>query len=161
MPASRPALRKFLFVSLLSATCGSLASAQDQQDKAPPAPDAAKPADAPKDEAAADPFKIPEGNDPKVLQGFLNDLRKTKPEKGGLAGAREHLRKIEGVIGTVLEKPQLDEETAMMAVDLRFQILQVLASRGDEAAPADREKFVAWMTKSPIAKVADRGRRPW
>jgi thiol-disulfide isomerase/thioredoxin len=123
------------------------------QEKAPPAsPD--KPAAT--NPAEVDPFKIPEGNDPKVVTEFLTRLAKTQPEKRSLPGRREHLRKVEGVLIKTQEK-DLDEATALMATDFRFQLLRVLEASGDETAAADREKFVETIKKSKHVKVAERG----
>jgi thiol-disulfide isomerase/thioredoxin len=126
------------------------------QEKAPPAPTDQSPAAAPAATPAGDPFQIPQGNDPKVIQQFLAGLSKTQPENGGLPGRRAHLRKVEGILKQVQEK-ELDEQTAVMASDFRFQLLQVLERFGDETAAADRQKFVETLTKSKNPKIADRG----
>ena len=71
------------------------------QEKAPPAPTDQSPATAPAATPAGDPFQIPQGNDPKVIQQFLAGLSKTQPENGGLPGRRAHLRKVEGILKQV------------------------------------------------------------
>jgi thiol-disulfide isomerase/thioredoxin len=153
MPAFRLS-RSLPLAALVALT--STAFVQAQEKKAPPAPADQPAAKAPADAPETDPFKIPEGNDPKVLQEFLTKLAKTQPEKRSLQGRREHLRKVEGVVVKVQEK-DLDETTALMATDFRFQLLRVLEATGDETAAADREKFVATLAKSKHPKVAERG----
>ena len=132
------------------------AFAQDQA-KTPSKTNGAAPKTDKADEAAADPYAIPDTNDGKEIQAFLTRLTKTQPEKRSLPGIREHLRKIEGIVTKVQEK-DLDELTALMAVDLRYQILTVLEARGDENAAADRLKYIETLTKSKLPKVAERGR---
>ncbi len=148
--------RRVAPAALVTLISSAPALAQDEP-KAPPKPADQSPATTPAEEPAIDPFKVPEGNDPQELQAFLTRLSKTQPEKRSLPGIREHLRKVEAVVAKVQEK-ELDEATALMSVDLRFQILRVLESRGDEKAAADREKFVDILLKHKLPKVADRGK---
>lgn len=142
--------RRFAPAALLALLTTGFAQAQDEK-KAPPAA-----SDKPAAEAEVDPFKVPEGNDPKVLVEFLTRLAKTQPEARSLPARRQHLRKVEGVLTKVQEK-DLDEQTALMTADFRFKLLRVLEATGDEAAAADREKFVETLKKSKHPKVVDLG----
>ncbi len=149
--------RRVVPAALCTLVSTSSVFAQDAP-PAPTAPAGQAPAASPADDA--DPYQIPEGNDPQAMQAFLRRLSQTQPEKRSIPGRSEHLRKVEGIVAKLQEK-DLDEQTAMMSVDLRFQILRVLEQLGDTAAAADREKFVATLMKHKLPSIVERGKVYW
>ena len=122
-------------VSLLSA---GFFYAQDEK-KAPPAP-TDKPAAAPAETPDVDPFKVPEGNDPKVIQEFLAraDQDATgKAESPRPAGApsqgRRHLKQVQ-------EKDLDEADGPDCGVDFRsscFEILERTGRRSGRGRPPE------------------------
>ncbi|QDT56490.1 Thiol-disulfide oxidoreductase ResA [Caulifigura coniformis] len=147
--------RRVAPIALVSLLSSSSAFAQDES-KAPPAPTDQPAITAPADAPQVDPFQIPDGNDPQVLQKFLERLFQTPPANRSLSGRQEHLRKVEAAIAKVQQK-ELDEATALTSSDMRFQILQFLERSGDPAAAADRQRFIETLSKHKLPKVAERG----
>jgi len=147
--------RRFAPAVVVSLASSTFAVAQNES-KAPPAPTDQPAATAPADAPQVDPFQIPEGNDPQVLQKFLERLFQTPPANRSLSGRQEHLRKVEAVVARLQQK-DLDEATALTSSDMRFQILQFLERSGDPTAAADRQKFIEALSKHKLPKVAERG----
>ncbi|HVJ87317.1 MAG TPA: TlpA disulfide reductase family protein [Caulifigura sp.] len=157
MPAPIPArlLSRRLRVTAVATLLASTPAFS--QDKAPPKPNGTTSEQPAAEADKVDPFKLPEGNDPKELQAFLTRLGSTQPEQKSIPGRRQHLRKIEDLVDKVQDR-ELDEQTAMMAIDFRFQILQALERFGDESAAADRQKFAESLATSKLPRVVERGK---
>lgn len=103
-----------------------------------------------------DPFAVPEGNDPKVLQLFLSRLQRTPPKTRTEAGILEHLNKLEKVADELLTR-ELEEELLTQAVGMKIQIMGLLPQFGDEAASKRRSEFLAKAAvdeRPAVAKMA-------
>lgn len=99
---------------------------------------AAKPAE----KKPVDPFAVPEGNDPKVLQLFLGRLQRVAPKGRSPEAIQEHLNKLEKVADELLTR-ELEEEMLTQAVGMKIQILGLLPQFGDEDAVKRRSEYLA------------------
>ncbi len=103
-----------------------------------------------------DPFAVPEGNDPKVLQLFMSRLQRTPPKTRTEAGILEHLNNLEKVADELLTR-ELEEELLTQAVGMKIQIMGLLPQFGDEAASKRRSEFLAKAAvdeRPAVAKMA-------
>lgn len=118
--------------------------AEDPAPKAKPAPAAGgqEKAGAPAQKKPVDPFAVPEGNDPKVLQLFLSRLQRTPPKSQTPEGIQEHLNKLEKVADELLTR-ELDEDMLTNAMGMKIQIMSLLPQFGDEAAAKRKSEFIA------------------
>ncbi len=101
---------------------------------------------------AADPFAIPEGNDERALQMFLQRLLQAEPGEPTPEKISEHLNKIEGVVAQVLARPVGDQFYKSVA-ELRLQLFTVLNDLGDRTAAARSEAFLKELAASNRAGV--------
>ncbi len=124
------------------------------------ADDAPKPAApaAPATEAAADPFAIPDTNDDKALQMFLQRLVQTPPSLPTPEGFIAHLTKIDGVVEKVLAKPVSDPFYRSVA-ELRLQLFSMLQDIGDPGAKAKQAAFLKVLTESKRPGVPELAKR--
>ena len=103
-----------------------------------------------------DPFAVPEGNDPKVLQLFLSRLQRTPPKTRTEAGILEHLNNLEKVADELLTR-ELEEELLTQAVGMKIQIMGLLPQFGDKTASKRRSEFLAKAAvdeRPAVAKMA-------
>ncbi|HWL07262.1 MAG TPA: TlpA disulfide reductase family protein, partial [Planctomicrobium sp.] len=112
----------------------------------PPAPATA--------EEAADPFAVPETNDDKALQMFLQRLVQTQPAAPSPEAIAAHLTKIDGVVGKVLAKPISDPFYRSVA-ELRLQLYSVLEDVGDASAKAKRDAYLKELSESKRPGVSE------
>lgn len=158
--------RKLKWVALCAAmaTVGTSWAMADEPAKTKPAPAAAeegaaeeKPvAEKPVAKKPVDPFAVPEGNDPKVLQLFLSRLQRTPPKAQTPEGILEHLNKLEKVADELLTR-ELEEEMLTQAVGMKIQIMGFLPQFGDEGATKRRSEFLAKAAtdeRPAVAKMA-------
>jgi thiol-disulfide isomerase/thioredoxin len=156
-------MRRLNFVFAAAAAFGPVFTAIAADDpKSPPATEAAaedtaKPDAKPEDQKEADDsYAIPEGTDAKTLQDFLQKLAGSRPSKLTPESVRQHLRKLESIAQEILGR-QVDEPTALMAIDFRFSVLSQLIRFGDEKAEEDRAAMIASIQKDERLAIAERG----
>ncbi|SFJ46962.1 TlpA family protein disulfide reductase [Planctomicrobium piriforme] len=137
--------------ALLPAT--ALLSADPPKPAAPTAP-----AEVPAAAEMADPFAVPETNDDKALQMFLQRLVQTQPDEPTPAGITGHLNKIDGVVGKIMAKPISDPFYRSVA-ELRLQIYKVLADLGDKDAKARTDAYLKELAASTRPGVPDLSKR--
>jgi len=116
-------------------------------------PEESKPA---AEKKPVDPFAVPEGNDPKVLQLFMSRLQRTPPKTRTPEGILEHLSKLEKVADELLTR-ELEEELLTQAVGMKVQIMGLLPQFGDETAKKRRSEFLAKAAvdeRPAVAKMA-------
>jgi len=145
------------------ATVGTSWSLADEPAKTKPAPAAKegaaeeKPAaEKPVAKKPVDPFAIPEGNDPKVLQLFMSRLQRTPPAARTPEAIQEHLNKLEKVADELLTR-ELEEEMLTQVVGMKVQIMGILPQFGDEGASKRRTEFLAKAAvdeRPAVAKMA-------
>lgn len=163
--------RKLKWAALCAAvaTMGTSWSMADEPAKTKPAPAAAKEgaaeekpvaekpvAEKPVAKKPVDPFAVPEGNDPKVLQLFMSRLQRTPPAARTPEGIQEHLNKLEKVTDELLTR-ELEEEMLTQAVGMKVQIMGLLPQFGDEGAAKRRSEFLAKAAideRPAVAKMA-------
>jgi len=102
---------------------------------------AAPAAEKPAAKKEVDIFKVPEGNDTKILNGFLQRLARTPPAERTPDGIKDHLVKLDKAIEEVMER-EIEEELFLSATELRLQILSVMPRFGIESAVAKRTKLL-------------------
>lgn len=141
-------LSKFFCLSTLFLIFGvtSIATAQDESEK--PAVEKS----ATEDNAKPDPFKVPEGNDDKVLHIFLQRLARSAPEERTREGILEHLTKMDKSIEEVLSR-DVTEELYVNAVELRLQLLSILPQLGDNSGVIKRAKIIDELKKDERESV--------
>jgi len=154
--------RKLGLAALVAAAgvAGSSWCAAEDEPAKKPAP-AAKKEESTEEEPAAekkpvDPFAVPEGNDPKVLQLFLSRLQRTPPKTRTPEGIKDHLGKLEKVADELLGR-DLDEEMLTNVLGMKIQIMSLLPQFGDDEAAKRKTDFIAKAAtdeRPTVAKMA-------
>lgn len=107
---------------------------------------------APAAAGSEDLFAVPESNDEKALQMFLQRLVQTQPEAQSQEGFVNHLNKVDTAVTTVLSRPVGDEFYSSVS-ELKLQVLSVLHDLGDKTAKAKLETFLKELQASKRAGV--------
>ncbi|WP_437190852.1 TlpA family protein disulfide reductase [Planctomicrobium sp. SH527] len=97
-------------------------------------------------------FAVPESNDEKALQMFLQRLVQTQPEAQSQEGFVAHLNKVDTAVTTVLARP-VGDEFYISVSELKLQVLSVLNDLGDKTAKAKLETFLKELQASKRAGV--------
>ncbi|QDU35919.1 Thiol-disulfide oxidoreductase ResA [Maioricimonas rarisocia] len=141
LPTSfRPtALLRLLLVGLILSAPIAVATADDKPD--------------------ADPYAIPEGDNPTALALYLRGLMRMFPEDRTEEGLRQHFGKLSEIATEVLSR-DIDEDTALMAVRIKFGSLTILSQQlGDKDAAAELAKFTTKLKQDDRPAVAKEGER--
>ncbi|MFG0332327.1 MAG: hypothetical protein ACF8TS_03100, partial [Maioricimonas sp. JB049] len=111
------------------------------------------------DKPDADPYAIPEGDNPTALALYLRGLMRMFPEDRTEDGLRQHFGKLSEIATEVLAR-DIDEDTALMAVRIKFGSLTILSQQlGDEDAAKQLAKFTTKLTRDDRPAVAEEGER--
>lgn len=106
-----------------------------------------------------DPYAIPDGNNPTALSLYLRGLMRMFPEDRTEEGLKQHFGKL-SEIGTELLSRDLDDDTALLAVRIKFGSLTILSQQlGDPAAAQQLSKFAAALKEDTRPAVAKEGER--
>jgi thiol-disulfide isomerase/thioredoxin len=138
------------------AVASSWAIAQDQKPeetgKAPVGKDVSGKETAPADEAAGDPFAIPEGTDDKTLVLYLQRIVRIPPSDPTPSGIIAQLNKIDSVLTEILSR-KISDDLYVNIAELRQQVYNTQRELGDETADKRKQEFLKTLASSPREKV--------
>ena len=101
-----------------------------------------------------DPFAVPEGTDPKVIELFLSRLRRVPIKDRSEAGIAEHIGKLEKVADELLSR-DLEGELLERAIGMKFEIMSLSVQRELEGAKERQAEFLAKAVQDPRPAVAN------
>lgn len=134
------------------------------QDSVPPlakkSAAAVEPAE-PQEADAADPYAVPEGTPTEILQ-FIEDLQEQRPRFKSREEMVRHVIRVQQASITasdrLLAHKEVDEKTAVDAVELKMQSLVMLVRLGRNGALEATMKAAKELTKDPRKAVAAKAR---
>ncbi|MEW4487935.1 TlpA disulfide reductase family protein [Thalassoglobus sp. JC818] len=101
---------------------------------------------------AVDVYAAPEGTDANELQLFLRKLARTPPPERTPEGILAHLQKMDESFVAIMDR-EIDEETFLMAAELRMQVLGLLPQFGDNTGALKRAKLIEKLQKDERPEV--------
>ncbi|QDT34471.1 thioredoxin-like domain-containing protein [Thalassoglobus polymorphus] len=143
-------LRLFSLALLFAVTVNfSTASAQDAPAKEASDKEAVK-----ESEEKKDPFAVPEGTDERILDLFLRRLSRMAPEERTPEGILQHFTKLDKAINEVASR-EVSEDIYLNAIQMRLQVLQILAQFGDNTAIVKQTKLLDQMKRDERPAVKE------
>ncbi|TWT52073.1 Thiol-disulfide oxidoreductase ResA [Thalassoglobus neptunius] len=109
--------------------------------------------DAAAEAETVDVYAVPEGTDANELQLYLRKLARTPPPERTPEGILAHLQKMDESFTTILDRDAVDEETYLMAAELRLQVLGLLPQFGDNTGALKRAKLIEKLQNDDRAQV--------